>query len=55
LAASAEPHSPQNFCSRGFLAPHEEQIAASAVPHSPQNFCVAEFSPPQFEHVVTAE
>jgi hypothetical protein len=54
-AASDEPHSPQNFCPGGFVAPHEEQIAASAVPHSPQKFCVAGFSAPQFEHVVTVE
>jgi hypothetical protein len=53
-AASAVPHSPQNFWPGGLGAPHEGHTAASAAPHSPQNFCVGGFSAPQFEQVVTA-
>ena len=37
-AASAVPHSPQNFWPGELAVPHEPQTSASAAPHSPQNF-----------------
>jgi hypothetical protein len=52
-AASAEPHSPQNFVPGGFAAPHVAQATASNVPHSPQNLRFGSFSLPQLEQTVT--
>jgi hypothetical protein len=42
-AASAVPHSPQNFVPGAFGVAHAGQAIASAVPHSPQNFRPASF------------
>jgi hypothetical protein len=47
VAASGEPHSPQNFEPGSFVVPHLGQAAASGAPHSPQNFRWAALSVPQ--------
>jgi hypothetical protein len=51
--ASGIPHSPQNFCPGGLVAPQDEQVAARPLPHSPQNFCPSGFCAPQLVQVVT--
>jgi hypothetical protein len=46
VAASAVPHSPQNFTPGAFAQPQASQVRASGEPHSPQNFLPASFSVP---------
>jgi hypothetical protein len=46
-AASAVPHSPQNFTAGGLGAPHVGHARARALPHSPQNLRPASFAVPQ--------
>src|ERR1700720_264061 len=53
--ASAVPHSPQNFCPRGFAVPHEEQPSASPAPHSPQNFWPDGLSAEHREQIILGE
>jgi hypothetical protein len=43
-AASAVPHSPQNFTPGAFGDPQFAHATASGVPHSPQNFLPASFA-----------
>ena len=52
-APSGAPHSPQNFATEAFSAPHWGQVRGSAVPHSLQNFLPTEFSNPQLEQCIT--
>jgi hypothetical protein len=47
------PHSPQNFATKAFAAPHRGQLRGSGVPHSVQNFPLPEFSKPQLEQRMT--
>ena len=53
VAASAEPHSPQNLTVGALAAPQAAQARASARPHSPQNLRPASFSLPQATHVMS--
>src|SRR5262245_26333360 len=53
-ASSEAPHSPQNLCSGGLLAPHARHAVVNRAPHSPQNFCAGGFSCWQRGHFIPA-
>ena len=54
-AASATPHSPQNFWPGELTVPHERQADASAAPHPPQNFWPEGLSAEHRGQIILAE